>query len=478
MLVCAVKDVVLFRTQFNEQYDLIQKFRGLDYSVKCNHPIDYMESGLMQRNKWDYWHIDKPFSISTDEAPPLFVNNSYIGANHGHHGAIRVYAPNHSKTFKDIGTLWKDDSGAKFTLLSITSVDYLTFISENIGESIEKYTFVCEIKGKLSCLENSYVNDQITPNKQSVVDLVPSIRHKEKKVVAFINGKENDVYGEIDCDYAEIRETYDIINPATVAKELRDLRSVDSFKIQPDLSQFGKAMISCSMIYRVLQDGTILTFFNVKKLMNVNVQKVIGVMFQEKLDVFGGGIWRYLPKILPFSTPEGSFDFSKPLNICVKKYPKNISLTREYWKDKNSPCERVVDYFRDNLGHNKLAFACGFLPLYDGQPSVRKKQTTEAVHLLFTRKFYPTFINCDKDIINGVCYKKYFIPKLDNGSVYTIHFENKKYIFIDFFGKKEFKLKIDGNVSLIEKDDEVSYSIKNNNLIISGKKGCCVFCIE
>ena len=65
MLVCAVKDVVLFRTQFNEQYDLIQKFRGLDYSVKYNHPIDYMESGLMQRNKWDYWHIDKPFSIKT-----------------------------------------------------------------------------------------------------------------------------------------------------------------------------------------------------------------------------------------------------------------------------------------------------------------------------------------------------------------------------------------------------------------------------
>ena len=76
MLVSAFKDVVLFCTQFNEQYNLIQKFCGFDYSVRSNQPIDYMESGLMNRQKWDYWHIDKPFSISTDEAPPLFVNNS------------------------------------------------------------------------------------------------------------------------------------------------------------------------------------------------------------------------------------------------------------------------------------------------------------------------------------------------------------------------------------------------------------------
>ena len=35
----------------------------------------------------------------------------------------------------------------------------------------------------------------------------------------------------------------------------------------------------------------------------------MGAMFQEKLDIYGGGMFRYIPKLLPFNCPDGKFDF-------------------------------------------------------------------------------------------------------------------------------------------------------------------------
>ena len=81
MFVAVHQGVALVSTPFDDKYDLIQKFRGigLGESIRYNQPVDFMESGLMQRDKWDYWHIDVPFALNTDEAVPARINNSYIG---------------------------------------------------------------------------------------------------------------------------------------------------------------------------------------------------------------------------------------------------------------------------------------------------------------------------------------------------------------------------------------------------------------
>ena len=480
MLVCVGKGFALFRTYFDEKYDLIQKFRGIELSsVRFNQPVDFMESGLMQRDKWDYWHIDVPFALNTDEAAPVFINGSYIGANHGHNGAVQVYAPQHNKTFADVGSLWKDDRGNKFTLLTIANEDYLIFVSENVGESVENYSFIKEIVGKLIYVENGDNTEDVLPEKQGVTDLCRAIRHKAKNVYAFIEGKERVVNGEIVCDYAEIREEYDIINPATVAEDLRRQRPNGGYKGQPDLAEYGKPMIQCSLVYRVSDDGTVFTLFNYKKVMNVNVQKFMGVMNQEKLDVYGGGIWRYFPKILPFDTAEGHFDFSQPTNITAgNKYPKNINLTREFFRDNNSPCERVVDYFRDGVGQDRLGFASGFLPIYDGEIKVRDKQVRNVLHLILTRKHYPTFTDKDFNEIKGVAYKKYFIPEQNKGSAYTLSFENKKYVYVDVFESKEIKVQYEGTADLLEKSENVKYVINDNTIRVSGEKGYAVFVLK
>ncbi len=479
MLVNVTNGVATFCTRFDEKYNLIQKFCNVELTelIQYNQPVDFKESGLVVKDKINYWDMDVPFVFNTDEAVPVYLNNGFIGANHGWHGAVEIYMPNHGKTVEDIGSLWQDDEGNKFTLIYITDIHYLIFISENVGESEEKYSFIRVVKGKLTYIKNGRHSSNIYPKQQNVTELAKTIRQKSKKVVAFVGGKEQVVDGEINCDYAEIREEYDIINPATVAEDLCVQRPKDGYKYQPDLAEYGKPMMSCSLVYRILDDGTVLIIFDYKKLMNICVQKFMGVMYQEKFDIYGGGVCRYFPKIMPFDTEEESFDFSIPTNIA-NKYPQNIILTRKYFNDCNSPCERVVDYFRDVHGQDKLGFSSGYLPVYDGNPKIRDKQVSEVLFLYRTRKYYPTFIDKDFNEIKGVAYKKYFIPKQNKASMYSIFFENKKYLYVDIFKNNTLSFEHKGNVSLLEKSDGIDYKIENSMVVVSGEKGYAVFILD
>lgn len=79
MIVCNHRGFLVIQTEFDDKFFLIQKFRGVDNtSLFFNNPVDFMESGLMHKGKCDYWHIDIPFAINTDEAVPAFVNGEFI----------------------------------------------------------------------------------------------------------------------------------------------------------------------------------------------------------------------------------------------------------------------------------------------------------------------------------------------------------------------------------------------------------------
>ena len=457
-------------TSYDEKYNLVQKFRGMEMngSQLYNQPVDFMESGLMQKDKWDYWHIDVPFALNTDEAVPAYINGSFIGANHGHNGAVSVYAPAHGKTVADVGSLWHDEENVEFTLMRVENENVLLFLSQNVGESVERYQFVKKITGKLTFVSNGNNTADIVCQSQGVADLRRAIRHSEKRVIACVNGVEKVVLGGAECEYAEIHEHYEIINPATVAKDLRDRRPVGGYQKQPDLADFGLPMVDCFLIYRIENDGTVYTKFDYQKKMNVHFEKWMGVMYQEKLDVYQGGIWRYFPKALPFECDEGQFDFSYPTPIVGQPFPKNKALTREDFCDAGAPHERAVDYFRDENGRDKMAFACGYLPVYDGEPSKRDKNVCKEIQLRFTRKHYPTFMDGDVPSVKGIGYKKYFIPCKDRASYYTVSAEGKKYIYADIFENNTLEIPITGKVKLREKSAEITCEIGKETITLWG----------
>ncbi|MBQ7036194.1 MAG: hypothetical protein IJN74_01735 [Clostridia bacterium] len=483
MFLAVHDDKILFQTPYNEKYDLVQKFSGATLNrVLYNGHYDFTEAGLMEKNKekgyYDPWHLDVPFSSSTDDVPCVGVNGAWIGALHGQPCCITLYAPNHGMTTRDMGSVWKDEKGVTFTLLRPDGEDYLVFVSENVG-TLTDYKFVMKIEGALTFVSSGEKKETIkdTSDQSPYTFLLRAYRFTKKRIIGIKDGKEKNVMTSMQCDSARLEEEYLIINPATVAPALTKARPEGGFDYMPDISEFGEPMISVKNAYHLLPDGAVLCEFTFKKLMDVHFERFLGAMCQHKLNVHGGGIHRYIPKLLPFTEHGNTFDFSTPLSILEDPYPDNFHTTPEYWATPDLPPDRMVDYFRDKDGHDKLCYSLGYLPIYDGEPKKRLKHLGHAHMLYRTRKYYPTFMFGDLDAFHGVAFKKFFIPEKDRASAYSIKAFGKTYIYMDLIEENTISHPAEGTVTLFEKSDGVSYEIKDGEIVARGK-GYAVFITE
>lgn len=474
MYISVNRNIVNFRTSFSEGYDLVQKYRGArDAVLPYNNTVDIIEAGLINNEKWDFWHTDIPFSISNDEAPAVMVNGTPIGCNHGQPGGILLYLPDHDKTYADIGSLWKDADGTFFTLFFVEGPT-VAFVSENIGASETDYAFKSKISGTLTHIKDGvHTGDVIPGDRISTKWIEPVNRYTKREIIAYTDGVARVVTQGGTCDYAEFHEEYDIVNPASMIRAIRENRPEGGYTTLPQA--MGDTMMRCKYIYRIEGDGTTVIDFSYEKVQDVRFQSAMGAMFQEKLNTFGGGVYRYVPKLLPFETPEGTFDFSNPTPCAPGPFPKDIHVTSPYWENPLSPPDKIVDIMRDTDGHDRIGFACGYLPLYDGEPKNRLAHLESTPYILRTRKGYPTFMNGELPSIRGVAYKKYFTPKEDNVFVYTIPYKGQKYMYMDFFKEATLSVPFENSIRLYEKSDAITFEIKNHTLTVNGAKGYAVF---
>ena len=472
MFVTSNNDVALFRTRFSKTHDLVQKFRGFNNTtINYNAPIDFMEAGLIDNSKRDYFHLDIPFGISTDEVPPLFFNGELLGGNHSPVVAIRVVSHNHGLSYKDISSKWIDKVGNTFYLYRIVNDSVLNFVSHNVGKDELNFNFIKNIEGDLQSADN---NTEIKVSGQVKVYFSRSNRYINKKIYTYKDGAKRELFFSAECDYAEIVEEYEIVNPATVVDGLISKRPKDGYTFNPDISYYGKPMFSVKLIYRVLSDGAILTIFDINAIQDVKIDRYMGAMFQEKLDIYGGGMFRYIPKLLPFNCPEGKFDFSNPINLYGESFPLNYHVTKDAWEDAENPPDRVIDIFKDSNGNSKLGYACGFLPVYDGEPSIRKNILNKSFHIYSSRKAYPFFFDIAQKKIKGVAYKKFF--KIDDNSnfSYNIPFDSYNYSYIDIFNNSYLKVQYNGEISLLEAGKGINVTFDNRVAKITGNKGFVV----
>lgn len=480
MIVSRIREWVMFRSSFNEEYDIVHQFTNIiGAPISRNGQVDFLSSALTPKVGGDSWNAPIILSSSSDEAPPCVINGAFIGGGHGQPCCVTIHSPMHNKTLKDLGAVYTDDDGVRFTIVEIENEDYVKVVSENIGESEVKYNFKLEIAGKLKFLSDGCDKSDIIIEEQFPrTYLSNALRHRRRQVVVYKDGKAKTLLNSCECDYGEIQESYDIINPATIAPALTSERPDGGYKHLPMLSDFGKPMVSLDHKFIITPDGTIIVDFVIKKLMDVRLDNYMGVMYQEKRNVYGGGIHRVLCKVKPITTEEGTFDFSKPYPLRGAAFPNHIVPGREYWANPDSPFDRIVDYFRDIDGKDKLGFSCGYLPVYDGHPNIRKNIVDSLMLLYKTRKAYPYFISGDKvKTAHGVCYKKFFTPE-QRSSVYSIPFEDKKYIYFDIFENTSLSFKTSGEISLFEKDGDLTYKIENGIITVSGNKGFAVFIEE
>lgn len=465
MIVSKSKDIVLFCTHFNEEFDLVQKLSGATpIKAYYNTPIDFREAGLKYKSKRDIWHIDVPFAYSTDEAPALMVNSKWLGENHIFPFAVALHIQNHGKTCGDIGSLWEDAEGTKWTLTNVAE-EVLTFVSENIGESYTNYAFKTEIASKLIHIEGAQNTDYIDCNVESwKTALAPSTRITKCEITTYKDGKAQPYIHQTECDYAEIHQEYDLVNPVSMVEEIHKSRPHTS----PYYGALGETMVRVSRLYRIENDGTITSEFKFNKNMDVHLMRCMGAMFQEKLNTYGGGLFRYIPKAIPFVCKDGTFDFTKPIPIEQTEIPKKERLTPKFWEDAKNPPDRIIDYFRNMDGKDVMGFSCGYLPLYDGVPEIRTKQLESTVLFGGTRKAYPLFMEGDIEECHGIAYRKYFEIEKNKTSVYTIPYGDKTYIYVDLFEEDTVNIPLDTQPKLYEKADEISYSYENGILTVAG----------
>lgn len=481
MFVEKVHNWVLFRTSFNEKFDIIHQFQNLEGApLTHNNNVDFYKSQLIEKDKeksWD-WDVETiPLSQSTDEMPTFTINDEYYGGGHGYPCCIIVYSPLHGKTLSDVGALYSDTEGTLFTLLRVINEDYLLFVSKNLGDNVFDFEFKNHITQKLIYLSDGKdTSDILIVSQTSRHFLSGSARLLNRKIVCYKDGKSRSIIHSAHCDYAEIIEEFELINPATVAPALNAERPDGGYKHTPDLSLIGKPMFRVKYVYHVNPDGTIVVRFDVDKLMDVDFSRFLGCLFQKRNNVFNGGLFRYIPKIKPFWTLEGTFDFSTPHPLQNAPYPDNHHPRSEFFTDKNFPPDRIIDYMRDESGADRLGFACGYLPVLDGRPKIRKNKLNGAIHLYSSKNGMPVFLTGKLSNIKGVYYKKYF-DTANRASVYSVEYKNKNYIYFDIFEKKTLTYDVKGKISLFESDG-LNYEINGSTLSVSGDKGYAVFIEE
>ena len=440
------------RTAFSERYDLLQIMRGLEALPGQNSPVDFRLAALCDRDQTDIWHADRVLAFSTDECPPLVINGEDIGGNHGQPCLIRVAAPGHNLSAKDIGSCWKDESGLGFTLMKTESRDTLLLLSDNIGSSETEYRFADRITGCLTRMDAD--SEKIVPQRQECgIQLTPAIRHTERKALCFKHGEPAEIINEVrGCERVEIREAYEIINPATVAEAIKGAKSTGD--VEPPLNA-GKALAKMRLVYRFEDDGAVIIEFGAEALGGANIDCFLGVMHQLKCDAFGGGVSRYIPGLKPVTQRGKTCDFSRPYTLQSDTVPERLLLTGDTWLDPDFPPDRQIDFLSDVNGRKVVGFASGFLPLLDGEPSYRARHITEAGTLVRSCKSYPTFLggelNAQRALngkadapnfsrIRGAAYRKYFTPALGDAVTYTIPYNGEEYVYMDCFADEPRRL--------------------------------------
>ncbi len=414
---------IAIRTPFSDTQDLTQVLRGVRKTVSDrNEPVDFRLAGLVNRRHPDVWHVDQVLAFSTDECSPFVMDGEDVGGNHGYPCGMRLRVPAHGLTCRDVGTIFTDDAHVRWTLVRIDSADELLFLADDFPA--DAVTGLLHRPGDGCALlpKAQHPREQLTP----------AIRHLRCDVDVLQGGAWQPYSGYTeDAEACRITEVYEVIDPRTVAEALRRGRPADGYPVQPCIA-VGEAMAIHRMVYTIQGSGDVLCEFDHEAAGDKPITLYLGVMAQDRCDAFGGGVHRVIHGIKPFEECGHVYDFSRPYPITAGPMPDVHPVRREDWANPDVPPAHQVDVLRRMDGSDAVAFACGFLPLYDGDPAVRARNVGEAWTIVSSRKTYPTFAgSMAGDIplrrIRGVAYKKFFLPQ--NGLACDVAYEGTTWRF-------------------------------------------------
>ena len=373
---------------------------------------------------------DASSSTMDDDVAPSHFQNTTLGANHAQPTQIATIT-GHGKTNEDIGTAWVKGS-TTFYIVRIVDEDSIEFLSENKG-TYNNHNFVALTTGTITKGAETMTITAIS-NSQ----LWSSVANKQQKIL--LDGERLvTLAGTYKCHFADIVESYDMINSADAITNL--IARVGS---DDDPVYTGSSMLRFENIYRFYPGGQVLVMENVIALQQVPMQDI---MFNQAARFGSNNAVKYY---VPNSKPVAGYDFRTPLLMNWSSSLPAFNFTQDYWQDADNPPNRVV-MIRENTGaSNGYGFAIGFLPYGVGKSL--KDYTTNAFELRNnTGKVYPHGVHGNKVgttmeagmAYNAVMYRVPFAPQPSYRiAYYTIPFEDSIYAFVDYSESKNEVLEI------------------------------------
>ena len=296
-----------------------------------------------------------------------------------------------------------------------------------------------------------------------------------------------------DCDQARIREVYEIVNPVSAVRALRNGRPQAGYAAEQSLA-LGDAMLRAEILHTVCPDGTIVTDFDYRALQPVRWQGFLGLMYQEKCRPAGGSVRRYIPGLKPFCDAGSEYDFSVPLDIAGP-FPLSFPATPDTWENPDFPPDRQIEQIMFGRSRQCAAFAAGILPVEDGRPEVRRQYAADALRLVASRKSYLTFCGSSSPAecvlqtippfshVKGAVYRTYF-PADRSSSLYLIPRRGVCWLYADWMGKngkridRTFPVPRGMRPELHHLTGDVSWTLENGALHMSGRRGFAVWALR
>jgi hypothetical protein len=287
----------------------------------------------------------------------------------------------------------------------------------------------------------------------------------------------------VNCNKIVLMETYDIMDPSKIGYHLREGRPEGGYTSPADIG-VGTPIMHYKQTITIHEDGDVTIEHDHEMLETFKSINYYGYQYYEKADVFGGGVWRYMPGVKGITSGGKFYDYSKPYDMTNHDMA-SYTATKDLWKNPNLAPDRTLEYYKDEEGNYKMAFAAGFVPVGIAAPDVRKDNITNAL-TMYNRtgyKVYPMMVNTSKFAqagakIQGAVFRHYdnLSQSTKKVTAYDVEYKDDVYYYVDFLeDEDEFVLDLDkktvtDDYELVYKTDDVEYKIEGNKLIVSGKQ--------
>jgi len=367
----------------------------------------------------------------------------YIGGNHGLAMLGRYKVSNHDKTFADIGSKW--EVGNDIFVLVRVEPEYLSFISTyTYNTTGGAYTFkVPPTAGStLTHYEDAaHTGNIILGEKTDDAQWYPS---EDVLYLKFIlDGKELTESGEYFGNQLDVLEVYEVYAPEKYLDKLISLvGTLTSNPLPRDYKDELERIIRYSNDYRFTKGGCsvlLMDWMALRKLSFFTFNPLDTKILAE--NAFGGAGHFYLPKMLPITLTNGTYDFRVPKPYVINDV---IHLTEDYWENPLLPPDRSIMFIGDSNGKRIIGLHSGFT--FDQGVSSgtnRKDYFYDWFINEGSRANYGNAIQREKvgDPLDAythygmVCYRKYEdYTDNPNGLISLSQFEvnNEYYVYADF----------------------------------------------